>query len=151
MKISTRGRYGLKAMIDLDMESVSGKCVNLKSIAERQGIPENYLEQIIAILKKSGFVKSIRGAQGGYILNRPSSEITVGDILRALEGSLSPVNCVESGDAACGTGDCETCSTKSVWGKIYESLNDVVDSITLEDLVRDNRMKGEESDGQNLF
>lgn len=147
MKISTRGRYGLKAMIDLDTESIGGKCVCLKSIAERQGIPENYLEQIIAILKKSGFVKSIRGAQGGYILNKPSADITVGDILRALEGSLSPVNCVESGDAACGTGDCDTCATKSVWGRIYESLNGVVDSITLEDLVRDNRLKGENING----
>ncbi|MDR2903807.1 MAG: Rrf2 family transcriptional regulator [Clostridiales bacterium] len=144
MKISTRGRYGLKAMIDLDIESGGGKCICLKSIAERQGIPENYLEQIIAILKKAGFVKSIRGAQGGYILNKPSNEITVGDILRALEGSLSPVNCVESGDAACGTGDCGTCPTKSVWGKIYNSLNDVVDSITLEDLARDSRAKGEQ-------
>ena len=143
MKISTRGRYGLKAMIDLTVESIDGKCVCLKSIAERQGIPENYLEQLIALLKKAGLVKSLRGAQGGYILGRSPKDITAGDILRVLEGSLSPVDCVESGEAACGTGNCGTCATKAVWGKIYESLNDVVDAITLEDLARDSNMKGD--------
>ncbi len=143
MKISTRGRYGLKAMIDIASEGTGGRCVTLKSIAERQGIPENYLEQIVAILKKSGFLKSMRGASGGYILNTDPSKISVGDILRALEGSLSPVECLESADCSCGTADCGSCATKTVWGKIYERLNDVVDSISLSELASGNRMEGD--------
>lgn len=138
MKISTRGRYGLRAMVDIAIESNGGNCVNLKSIASRQGIPENYLEQILALLKKNSLISSIRGAAGGYILSKDPSQILVGEMLRALEGSLSPVECLESDSSVCGTADCGHCSTKSVWAKIYQSLNDVVDSITLMDLVNDS-------------
>lgn len=135
MKIGTKGRYGLKAMVDIATESSQSNCVNLKSIALRQGIPENYLEQIISLLKKAGFVKSVRGAAGGYCLNVSPSELTVGDILRVLEGSLSPVVCVETGGVSCGINSCESCVTKGVWEKIYDKTNEVVDSITLESLI----------------
>lgn len=140
MKISTRGRYGLRAMVDIAIHA-NEKCISLKSIAERQGISESYLEQIISPLKKGGFVKSMRGSQGGYILNKNPENISVGDILRALEGNLSPVECVDNAtsgeNVSCAKGVCSGCVTKSVWEKIYESLNDVIDNITLKDLVKD--------------
>ena len=137
MKVSTRGRYGLRAMADLAMVSHEDKCISLKSIAERQGISEHYLEQLILPLKKAGIVTSMRGAQGGYKLARAAADISVGEILRALEGSLAPVDCIaEEGDGSCGNANCETCTTKQVWGQIYDSLNHVVDSISLGDLAK---------------
>lgn len=135
MKLSTKGRYGLKAMIDLAVHSTEGQVV-LKSIAERQGISENYLEQLFALLKKAKLVKSIRGSQGGYILARETEKITVGDILRALEGSLAPVDCVLE-DRSSGCSRSEECITRSVWKKIYDKINEAVDSITLSDLTED--------------
>ena len=138
MKISTRGRYGLKAMIDLAVNSKSDCCVSLKSIAQRQGISEHYLEQLMAALKKAGFVKSIRGAQGGYILNKELSEISVGDLLRTLEGPLYIVDCVSDKKAnGCGSNGCSKCVTKNVWEKINESITEAADAITLDKLVND--------------
>ena len=135
MKISTRGRYGLRAMADLASQDNEAS-VTLKSIAERQGISEHYLEQLAAVLKKAGFVKSVRGSKGGYHLVLPPEDISVGDILRALEGPLYPVECVsDAGDSTCGAAGCEGCVTKPVWEKIYSSLSGVVDSITLKDLI----------------
>lgn len=132
MKLSTKGRYGLKAMLDLAINNSQGQ-ISLKSIAERQDISENYLEQLFAVLRKSGLVKSIRGSQGGYILAQQPEAITVGNILRALEGSLAPVDCVvETDPAKCSRS--EECVTKFIWLKIRDSVNEVVDSITLEDL-----------------
>jgi len=136
MKISTRGRYGLRAMADLASRDGGGS-VKLKSIAERQGISEHYLEQLAAVLKKAGLINSERGSKGGYRLNAPPEKIIVGDILRALEGPLYPVGCVsEDGDhdAACGAVGCEGCVTRPVWQKIYGSLSGVVDTMTLRDL-----------------
>ena len=92
MKLSTKGKYGLRAMIDLARYSEK-EPVSIGSVAARQGISERYLEQLVALLKKAGLVKSIRGASGGYVLEKKPSEISVGDILRALEGSLEPVKC----------------------------------------------------------
>ena len=135
MKLSTKGRYGLKAMLDLAAHNSEGQVV-LKSIAERQGISENYLEQLFAILKKANLVKSIRGSQGGYVLAAAASEISVGDILRALEGSLAPVDCVaEDKPAQCSKSG--RCVTKGIWEKIRDSINTVIDSTTLEDLVNE--------------
>jgi len=139
MKISTRGRYGLRAMVDLAIEGGGERCVSLKSIAERQGISEHYLEQLILPLKRADIVVSVRGAQGGYKLSRLPADISVGDTLRALEGSLAPVDCIardNESDASCGNANCQTCLTKQVWGQIYDSLNHVVDSISLADLAK---------------
>ena len=139
MKISTRGRYGLKALVDLAAQEDS-KCITLKSIAERQGISEHYLEQLIAHLKKAGLVQSVRGAQGGYHLKVPASEISVGDVLRVMEGSLYPVECVlDPETGSCGAANCTTCATKTVWERMYRGMNDVMDSITLQNLVDDYR------------
>ena len=98
MKLSTRGRYGIHAMYDLARYHQS-EPQSIKAIAERQNIPEAYLEQLIAVLRRSGLVTSVRGAQGGYLLARPPGEITVGQVLRALEGDLALVDCLVEEDA----------------------------------------------------
>lgn len=133
MKLSTKGRYGVKAMLDLALHSIEGQ-ISLKSIAERQEISENYLEQLFAVLRKAGLVKSIRGSQGGYMLADAPENITVGAILRALEGSLAPVDCVtEDHSEKCNRA--EACVTRIVWEKIRDGVNSVVDSISLMDLM----------------
>jgi len=125
-------------MADLASQD-SNESIKLKSIAERQGISEHYLEQLIAVLKKAGFVKSVRGSRGGYHLNIPPERISVGDILRVLEGPLYPVDCVSAdGDNSCGDADCGACVAKPVWEKLYSSLSGVVDSIMLKDLTTNN-------------
>ncbi len=134
MKISTRGRYGLKAMVDIALNSGENTCVSLKSIAERTGISENYLEQLISPLKKAQLVKSTRGAQGGYILNKNAENISVGDVLRAVEGPLELVECLSKSES-CGTGDCESCITRGVWAKLSDSVSEAADNISLAELV----------------
>ncbi len=131
MKISTKGRYALRLMLDLAI-NYTGEYISIKSIASRQDISEKYLEQIITQLNKAGYVRSVRGAQGGYILAKPPAEYTVGMILRLMEGSLAPVSC--AGDEEfCTKG--ARCVTQEVWQKIQEAVENVVDNITLEDLV----------------
>ena len=132
MKISTKGRYALRLMIDLASNS-NGNPISLKDVAKRQGISDKYLEQIISVLNKAGYVRSVRGAQGGYLLKMEPSEYTVGMILRLTEGSLSPVACVEDDTIACDKID--SCVTVMVWKKINDAVNNVVDNITLKDLV----------------
>lgn len=146
LKISTRGRYGLKAVVYIGANS-KDSCVSLKSIAKEEGISENYLEQLIVPLKKAGIVKSIRGAHGGYVLNKAAKDISVGNILLALEGSLSPVECVDTdGNHSCNCGsNCgDDCITKGVWEEINSSVKLVVDNIFLEQLIKqyDNNKKG---------
>lgn len=130
MKISTKGRYGLKAMIDLAANSVNDS-VTLKSISERQNISEGYLEQIFSALRKKGLIQGRKGSQGGYILGASMSEITIGDILRSLEGDLNVVD-VDEGNKE---DKAEQCIKYNVWDKLNNSINEIVDSITLEDLV----------------
>ena len=138
MKLSTKGRYGLRAVVDLAVNA-DDEAIALSQIAERQGISVNYLEQLVSKLKKSGIVHGIRGAQGGYILAMPAEEISVGDILRALEGNLNPVDCNElnSNDTPCVSSD--ICVTKYVWKRISDSINDAVDGIMLSDLVAESK------------
>ena len=136
MRISTRGRYALRMMLDMALAD-SGKPVRVKEIAERQEISEKYMEQIMSILNKAGFVRSVRGPQGGYFLTRKPEEYTVGMILRLTEGSLAPVACVEEENTCEKIHDC---ATILVWQKMNEAINDVVDHMTLQDLV-DYEMK----------
>lgn len=136
MKISTKGRYALRMMIDLAINN-NGGYISLKDISSRQEISDKYSEQIINQLSKAGLVKSIRGSKGGYMLSKRPEEYTVGDILRVMEGSLAPVACVEEGNEYCKRAS--TCVTIELWQKLNNAINDVVDNITLEDLV--NRQK----------
>ena len=139
MKLSTKGRYGLRALIDLAQYS-SEAPVSSTSISARQGISERYLEQLVSMLKKAGLVSSVRGAGGGYILAKDMSEISVGDILRALEGNLEPVECAGlEPDGECQASD--MCVTKYVWQRINESISQTVDEIMLDQLVEESRKK----------
>jgi|UniRef100_UPI003FEFD981 transcriptional regulator, Rrf2 family len=141
MKISTKGRYALRLMIDLAIHN-TGEPISLKDVARRQEISDKYLEQIISILNKAGYVKSIRGAQGGYMLKKDPKDYTVGMILRVTEGSLAPVECVEEGMAECER--MNECATVLIWQKINEAVNNVVDNITLEDLVEWQMQKSDQ-------
>ena len=137
MKLLTKGRYGLRAMIDLARYS-EVEPVSINSIAARQNISERYLEQLVALLRKAGLVKSIRGATGGYILAKDAAEISVGDILRALEGSLEPVKCAAFySEEGCMASD--GCVTKYVWQKINDSINETVNQMMLDELVQESK------------
>ena len=139
MKFSTKGRYGLRAMIDLAVHS-KGEHVALCSIAERQGISTNYLEQVFSLLRKSGLVKSVKGAQGGYILSESPADLKVGRILRALEGPISVIdNAAENADN--NETIIQRCLRINVWDKMNDSLNGLIDSMTLEDLADNYRKK----------
>lgn len=133
MKISTRGRYGLRAMVDVAANTREGECISLSCIAKRQNISESYLEQLFSALKKAGLLTSIRGKQGGYKLCREPEQITVGDILNAIEGPMTLVDCEAKTDA-CSNGDCHKCATKDVWEKLSNSIIDTANGITLEQL-----------------
>lgn len=132
MKISTKGRYALRLLIDL-ATNYEGEPIRLKDVAERQDISIKYLEQIISTLNKAGYVKSVRGAQGGYVLVKKPKDYTVGMILRLTEGSLAPVACIEDKEMTCER--MQNCVTIKVWEKINDAVNNVVDNITLQDLV----------------
>lgn len=143
MKISTKGRYAVRVMLDLALHD-TGEYTKVKDIAARQEISEKYLEQIIAILNRAGYVKSIRGAQGGYRIAKDPQEYTVGMILRLTEGSLAPVACLEDGAQECARAD--ICDTLGVWQELYDAINQVVDHITIADLVERHRKRNEAMD-----
>ena len=130
MKISTKGRYALRLMMELAGNG-SDKPMSIKEIAARQGISDKYLEQIIAIMNSAGYVRSIRGAGGGYVLTEEPKNYTVGMILRETEGSLAPVACVDE-ENPCER--MENCATTEVWRRLNKAISDVVDNITLQDL-----------------
>ena len=133
MKISTRGRYALRMMLDMVL-SDSDKPVRVKEIAERQEISEKYMEQIMPILTKSGYVKSFRGNNGGYMLAKKPEEYTAGEILRAAEGSLAPVSCIEDEPNACG--HYEQCRTVKFWEGLWDVIIEYTDRFTLADLMK---------------
>ncbi|MBR5269115.1 MAG: Rrf2 family transcriptional regulator [Anaerotignum sp.] len=132
MKISTRGRYGIRLMLALALNYEKGT-IPLKAIAKDQGISEKYLEQIINPLTKAGLVKSFRGAQGDYTLTNSPDQTTVGEVLRVLEGSLSPVDCVDHPNCE----NYDRCVSLSIWKKMKEALDEVVDNITLADMAKE--------------
>ncbi len=132
MRISTKGRYGLRAMIDIALNQ-TGKALPLREIAGNQGLSEKYLEHILKKLNSAGLVRSIRGPHGGYVLNLPGSEITAGMILRALEGSISPTQCAEDHNS-CEKGS--ECAAAYVWHKLKSAIDEVVDNITLDELCK---------------
>lgn len=143
MKLSTRGRYGLKAMVDLAVH-YGGGMVSTASLAAMQGISDAYLEQLIGALRKAGLVNSVRGAQGGYALARSPDAISVNEVLRVLEGSTAVMDCVGTEGAACDNA-C-SCSARPLWIKLQSRIDEVLDSTTLADMAEDymfqlNRMQ----------
>lgn len=138
MKISTKGRYALRLMLDLAMND-NGEYITIKSISARQQISDKYLEQIITVLSRAKFVKSTRGAQGGYKLARPAGDYTVGMILRLIEGSLVPVACMEDEPNQCPR--CGICATLDLWKQLDQAISNVIDNVTLADLVQRQKAK----------
>lgn len=130
-------------MLDLALHN-TGECIKVKDIASRQGISEKYLEQIIAVLNRAGYVNSVRGAQGGYRIAKDPSEYTVGMILRLTEGSMAPVACLDEGAPDCDR--CDTCETLEVWKELYAAINNVIDNVTIADLVEKSRQRAENLD-----
>ena len=137
MKISTKGRYAVLVMLDLALNN-TGECIKVKDIAARQNISEKYLEQIIAMLNKAGYVNSVRGAQGGYRIAKEPQDYTVGMILRLTEGSMAPVACLDEGNQC---EQCDTCETLEVWKELYDAINNVIDNVTIADLVAKRRRR----------
>lgn len=133
MLVSTRGRYGVRALHELARSHGRGP-VSLKEIARRQGLSEHYLEQLMGALRRAGLVRSVRGAHGGYLLGREPSDISVGDVLRVLDGPLVPSDCAGHDEAVTHCGRVEGCVARDIWVKIHDSIRQVVDSITLDDL-----------------
>lgn len=136
MRLSTRGRYGLRAMYDLALHYGEGP-IPLKATAERQGVSEHYLEQLAACLRRAGLITSSRGAQGGYELARHPWEITIGDVVRALEGALDPAECVSEDGPTDACGRADECTMRLVWKKLKDCMNRVLDSISLQDLCQE--------------
>ena len=134
MKISTRSRYGLRALVELAAAG-DGEAVSLRSIAGKHGMSEYYLEQLFAPLKKAGIITSMRGPRGGYRLVRAADSVTAAEVIRVLEGTFSPVDCLEDVAAVCASANCENCSTKPVWEKLYAGINEVLHTIRLSDLI----------------
>lgn len=138
MKISTKGRYALRLMLDLAENQKDGY-VALKDIAERQDISKKYLEQIVPMLNKAGVLRTTRGFQGGYMLAKTPDKYTVGDILRITEGSLAPVACLDCEPNTCDK--CETCPTLPVWNGLYKTITDYLDSVTLQNIIDSDRAR----------
>lgn len=133
MIVSTRGRYALRVLVDMAEHSMDER-VPLKEIVERQHISQKYIESIMTLLSKNGFVDGIHGKGGGYKLNRKPNEYIVGDILRLTEGTLAPVACLESGSSKCEKE--KNCRTVSMWRKLDELIENYLDSVTIADLMK---------------
>lgn len=132
MKISTKGRYALRTLIDLAQHS-GGELVALKDIAARQEISQKYLEQIVTQMTRAGFMKGVRGSQGGYRLTREPADITVFEVLESIEGCLSPVACLDPGKNSCDR--CGDCSTLPLWQGLYDTVRDYLSAVTLQDML----------------
>lgn len=135
MKISTKGRYALRMLLDMAEHQNDG-FISLKDIADRQNISKKYLEQIIALFNNTGILRSSRGFKGGYRLARDPENYTVGEILRITEGSLAPISCLEYEPNMCGRS--AECKTLVVWKGLYKVITDYLDGITLRDIMDQN-------------
>jgi Rrf2 family protein len=131
MKLSTRTRYGVRAVLELAGNQDSGP-MQIKTIAHRQDISVKYLEQLMAILKSAGFIRSVRGAKGGYILAKPANQIKLSDVFNALEGPVTTVECVEDENYCAKIADCVA---RQLWAEVQQAIMSVLQSVTLQDLV----------------
>ena len=137
MRLSTKGRYGARAMLDLALNSGKGP-VLLRDIAKRQEVSEKYLEHSITTLRKAGLVRSIRGARGGYVLAKSPSQIRLSEIMEVLEGSMAPVECVDD-PQVCQRA--QLCVTRDIWAEMKEAIDNILESITLQDMVERQNKK----------
>ena len=137
MIVSTKGRYALRVMVCLALRPAS-EYIPLKEIAENEGISQKYLESIMTVLSKAGFVDALHGKGGGYRLNRQPEGYTIGAILKLTEGSLAAVSCTSQGPAACQRSEC--CQTKPMWDRLDKMIDEFFEGITLADLLKDNSL-----------
>jgi Rrf2 family protein len=135
LKLSTRGKYGFRAILELAINYGNGP-IPLKNVSERLDISQKYLGQLVAFLKMAGLVKSVRGAHGGYALARHPSEIKLSEVIRTLEGSIAPSECVNDSEVCPRS---KFCVTRGIWTKMKEAMNGVLESTTLQDLVEQQR------------
>lgn len=136
MRLSIKAEYGLRAMFELARRYGQGP-IPLRIIAEEQEISENYLEQLIAVLRRSGLVESVRGPQGGYFLAFPPGDIKVGDVIRVVEGPIAPMDCVSESIQKAHCRRAGTCASQVIWEKVRDSINEVLDGYYLSDMVRE--------------
>ena len=141
MRVSTKGDYATRALQDLALHYDQGP-VQIEGIARRQGLPLRYLEQVLLMLKRAGFLRSKRGVKGGYYLAKPPREITIGEILRALEGPVAPIFCVTAGAREVCPKE-GMCALQDLWGQVRDAVSKIVDTTTLEDISRRLRAKQE--------
>jgi len=139
MKLSTRSRYGTRLMLKLALNYQKGP-ISLKDIAQQEEISEKYLSQLVIPLRASGLIYSLRGFQGGYQLSKSPSQISIKDIVQALEGNISPVECVKN-PSICSKAD--DCSVRDIWGNLYKKIHEVLDSVSLKDLLESKELKEE--------
>ena len=144
MRISTKGRYAIRLMLDIAQHSADGGNVSIKDVSERQGISVKYLEQIVNMLSKAGYLRSRRGSQGGYRMAKEPDKYTIGDILRVTEGDMSPVSCLEEEENQCPRAG--QCPTIDFWKGLYKTINDYLDSTTIADLMKKAEQKNVEAD-----
>ncbi len=138
MKLSTRTRYGVRAILELAMSGNKGP-LQLKIIAQRQDLSVKYLEQLMVVLKAAGFVRSVRGSKGGYMLAKAPDQIELIDVLHCLEGTVATVECVENKDYCVRAADC---AARDIWVKVQKAIEEVLKSMTLQDLVNRGKEKG---------
>jgi Rrf2 family transcriptional regulator, cysteine metabolism repressor len=136
MWISTKAQYGLRALVEI--AQASGESIPLKHVAERQDISQHYLEQIASNLRRSGFIRSVRGAFGGYKLARSPESITALEVVEAMEGSIAPVSCIEDA-ASCH--HVSACGTENLWRRVDTALRDVLGNVTLRDLIQEAQLQ----------
>lgn len=147
MRLSTKGRYGARAMLDLALNFGEGPIL-LRDIARRQEVSEKYLEHSITALRKAGLVRSVRGARGGYVLAKSPSQIRLSEIMQVLEGSMAPVECVDD-PQICQRA--QLCVTRDIWAEIKEAIDNILESITLGDMVeRQNRKRNSKTIVYNI-
>ncbi len=146
MRISTKGRYGARLMLELALQYGKGY-VLLKDIAEREEISEGYLEHLLPLLKAAGLINSSRGAHGGYTLAKAPFKITLKEIVQAVEGSLSPAECVDTPNVCQRA---RSCVTRDIWKKLGEKISETLVSVTLKDMVEMQKRKGKTSPMYNI-
>ncbi len=146
MKVSQKTEYGLRAMVVIAQMAGETRPVPLSTVADAEGIPEQFLDQIVMRLRKAGFLRSVRGVNGGYLLTKSPEDMTVGAIVRSLEGSLAPMGCITDGSEQVEDSVCEKirgCHTRTVWLRVMDAVNRTLDSISLADVMKDEVLLGQ--------
>ena len=141
MGISTKSTYGIRAMFELALRHTKGP-ISVAYISEKENISVTYLEQLLSKLRRNGLVKSIRGPKGGYILAKKPKEISVGDIVRALDGDITPIHCIVNKSSSRSCKMIDRCVTKSVWKRLKDTMDNFLDGVTLKDLCNDAKKMG---------